>query len=66
MPVFTEDKGVPFQRWEIEEDPSLMLMQIDASTDAAHPDVQRYAHMLSAALFKQGRREPNWWKWLWC
>lgn len=62
MPVFTEGKGVPFPRWQLEEDPSLMLMQIDAPTDAEHPDVQRYAHMLSEALFKQGRREPNWWK----
>jgi hypothetical protein len=62
MPVFTEGKGVPFPRWQIEEDPSLMLMQIDAPTDAEHPDVLRYAYMLSEALFKQGRREPNWWK----
>lgn len=62
MPVFTEGKGVQFPRWQIEEDPSLMLMQIDAPTDAEHPDVSRYAHMLSEALFKQRRREPNWWK----
>lgn len=62
MPVFTEGKGVSFPRWQIDEDPSLMLMHIDAPTDAEHPDVLRYAHMLSEALFKQGRREPNWWK----
>lgn len=62
MPVFTEGKGVPFPRWQIEEDPSLMLMQIDAPSNAEHPDVLRYARMLSEALFKQGRREPNWWK----
>jgi len=62
MPVFTEGRGVPFPRWQIEGDPSLMLMQIDAPADAKHPDVQRYAQMLSEALFKQGSREPNWWK----
>ena len=50
MPVFTEGKGVKFPRWQIEDDPSLMLMQIDAPTDAEHPDVSRYAHMLSVTL----------------
>lgn len=62
MPVFTEARGQPFRSWEIEENPSLMLMKIDTPSTVDHPDVSRFAKMLSEALFIKRMREPAWWR----